>query len=189
VEARDQKRGQPMPDRQLVNEIKTLIVAGHETTANTLSWMWYLVSTHPQVEEKLSHELACLDVSEHPRMDELVKFPYTHQVIEETMRLYPSGWLMTRKARNEDLLGDYFVPAATEIYIPPYFIQRNPNLWEMPDSFTRPLRSRPFTQSASARDASVFGGPKKLHWRSTRPRRDGASPDNDRKTPSFTLDR
>ncbi len=135
MEARDQKSGNPMSDRRLVNEIKTLIVAGHETTASTLSWTWYLLSRHLEVEEKLSHELDCLAVSDYPRMDELAKFPYTRQVIDEAMRLYPAGWLMTRKARKEDLLGEYFVPAGTEIYISPYFIQRNPKLWEEPDRF------------------------------------------------------
>ena len=135
MEARDQKSGEAMPDRQLVNEIKTLIVAGHETTASTLSWTWYLLSRHPEVEEKLSHEIDYLAVSEYPRIDEVMKFAYTRQVIDEAMRLYPPGWLMTRKARKEDLLGEYFVPAATEIYVSPYFIQRNPKLWVEPDRF------------------------------------------------------
>lgn len=135
MEARDQKSGQAMSDRQLVNEIKTLIVAGHETTASTLSWTWYLLSQHPEAEEKLSGELYNLPTSNLPKLDDLPKFSYTRQVIDEAMRLYPPGWLLTRKARNEDHLGDYLVPASTEIYISPYFIQRNPNLWEEPDRF------------------------------------------------------
>jgi cytochrome P450 len=133
--ARDHKNGEAMPDRQLVNEIKTLIVAGHETTASTLSWVWYLLSRHREVEEKLSSELSRLPVSEFPALDELPKFLYTRRVIDEAMRLYPAGWLMTRKARKEDLLGEYFVPAGTEIYIASYFIQRNPKLWDDPDRF------------------------------------------------------
>ena len=135
MEARDQKTSQAMPDRQLVNEIKTLIVAGHETTASTLNWTWYLLSQHPEVEEKLSSELNNLLGSQIPGLDDLPKFAYTRQVIDEALRLYPAGWLLTRRALKDDHLGDYFVPAGTEIYISPYFIHRHPNLWEDPDRF------------------------------------------------------
>jgi len=135
MEARDQKTGRAMSDRQLVNEIKTLIVAGHETTASTLNWTWYLLSQHPEAEMKLSSELSIVGENKFPAIDQLAKFPYTRQVIDEAMRLYPPGWLMTRKARRDDQLEEYFVPAGSEIYIAPYFIQRNPNLWEDADRF------------------------------------------------------
>jgi cytochrome P450 len=135
MEARDRESGQVMPDRQLVSEIMTLIVAGHETTASTLNWTWYLLSQNSMVEEKLSGELSNLHGSEFPEVSDLPKFTYTRQVLEEVLRLYPPGWLMTRKALKDDQLGDYFVPAGTEIYISPYFIQRHPALWEAPDLF------------------------------------------------------
>ena len=135
MEARDQKSGQAMSDRQLVNEIKTLIVAGHETTANTLSWTWYLLSQNPKVEEKLASEINNLVGSKFPGLDDLPKFAYTRQVIDEVLRLYPAGWLLTRRALKDDQLGDYFVPAGTEIYVSPYFIQRHPDLWEEHDRF------------------------------------------------------
>ena len=64
-----------------------------------------------------------------------IRYTYTVQVIEETLRLYPAGWLMTRRSLGDDQLGDYFVPAGTEIYISPYLIQRSPALWETPDAF------------------------------------------------------
>jgi cytochrome P450 len=135
MQAKDRDGGQAMPDRQLAKEILTLVVAGHETTASVLNWTWYLLSQHPAVEEKLRQELEDLTESGFPSLDELPKYTYTQQVIEEAMRLYPPGWLMTRKARKEDRLGEYFVPAGTEIYISPYLIQRHPKLWEAPDSF------------------------------------------------------
>ena len=135
MRARDQKSGQVMADHQLADEIKTLIVAGHETTASTLNWAWYLLSRHPEVEEKLSCELERLRDHEIPKLDDLPKFTYTRQVIDEVLRLYPAGWLVTRRALKNDRLGDYFVPAGTEIYISPYFIQRNPGLWEEPERF------------------------------------------------------
>jgi cytochrome P450 len=133
VQTRDPQSGQLMQDRQLINEILTLIVAGHETTASTLNWTWYLISQHPEVEERLSNELN--DLTNLPELADLPRFPYARQIIEETMRLYPAGWLMTRKALRDDQLGDYFVPAGTEIYVSPYFIQRHPDLWEDPDRF------------------------------------------------------
>lgn len=135
MEARDRESGQVMPDRQLVSEVMTLIVAGHETTASTLNWTWYLLSQNPEIEEKLSRELLGLPGSEFPSLGDLPKFKYTRHVIEETMRLYPPGWLMTRKALEDDHLGEYFVRAGTEIYISPYLIQRHPALWEEPDRF------------------------------------------------------
>jgi cytochrome P450 len=135
MEARDRKSGEAMPDRELVNEIMTLIVAGHETTAGTLNWTWYLLSQHPEVEEKLSSELNNSPADEVADLAKLPKFTYTRQVLEETLRLYPPGWLMTRKALKDDHLGDYFVPAGTEIYISPYLIQRHPDLWKAPDLF------------------------------------------------------
>jgi cytochrome P450 len=140
MQARDPQTGQLMPDNQLIDEILTLIVAGHETTASTLNWTWYLLSQHPEVEEKLDAELnnfrSSLD------LDDLRRFLYTRQIIDEAMRLYPPGWLMTRRALSDDRLGGYFVPAGTEIYVAPYFIQRNPSLWNDPDRFD-PDRFRP----------------------------------------------
>jgi cytochrome P450 len=134
MQARDREGGQPMPDRQLAREIMTLVVAGHETTASVLNWTWYLLSQHPAAEAKLSRELGLLEGG-FPSLDELSRYPYTQHVIEEAMRLYPPGWLMTRKALKDDRLGEYFVPAGTEIYIAPYLIQRHPAHWEAPDSF------------------------------------------------------
>ena len=131
--ARDPRDGQPMPDRQIVNEVLTLIVAGHETTASTLNWTWYLLSQYPEAEAQLVREAS--DLKHLPDLADLPRLPWSRQIIEESMRLYPPGWLMTRKALHDDRLGDYFVPAGTEIYIPPYFIQRNPAIWPDPDDF------------------------------------------------------
>lgn len=132
--AHDRDSGQAMPNRLLVSEILTLIVAGHETTASTLTWTWCLLSQYPDVEKKLSDELHGF-VQRLSNLCDLAKFTYTGQVLEEVMRLYPPGWLMTRKALEPDRLGDYFVPAGTEVYISPYLIQRHPAFWDSPDDF------------------------------------------------------
>ena len=117
MQARDRDTGQGMSDNQLINEINTLIVAGHETTASTLNWIWWLLSQHPEVGAKLGDE------------------GYRRHIIEEALRLYPAGWLLTRRARRDDKFGDYFVPANTEIYVSPYIIQRQPDIWPDPDRF------------------------------------------------------
>lgn len=137
LQARDRDSGQPMSDRQLSREIMTLVVAGHETTASVLNWTWHLLSQHPAVERKLEYELRQCRTTDcaHLTLDELPRYRYTRSVIEEAMRMYPPGWLMTRRALEDDYLGDYFVPAGTEIYIAPYLIHRNPALWEQPDVF------------------------------------------------------
>jgi cytochrome P450 len=135
MNASDRESGRVMGDGQLVSEIMTLIVAGHETIASTLNWAWYLMSQHLEVEEKLSNELNNLLGSEFPSVDQLPRFVYTRQIIDESLRLYPAGWLMTRRALADDMLGDYYVPAGTEIYISPYFIHRDPRLWDDPHRF------------------------------------------------------
>jgi cytochrome P450 len=151
MRARDPYNGQPMADQQIIDEILTLVVAGHETTASTLNWIWYLISQHPEVEKKLSGELALADFSE---LDDLPNFSYTRQIVDEAMRLYPAGWLVTRKALADDHLGDYFVPAGTEIYIAPYFIQRHPSVWEDPDAFN-PDRFQPENSKHRHRLATI----------------------------------
>ncbi len=152
MQARDAQSGQFMQDGQLVDEILTLIVAGHETTASTLNWAWYLISQHPEVEQGLSDELDTLTTGF--EFGDLPRFLYTRKIIDETMRLYPAGWVVTRKALGDDRLGEYFVPAGTEIYIAPYFIQRHPDLWEEPDRFN-PDRFRPENSKHRHRLATI----------------------------------
>jgi cytochrome P450 len=130
IDARDPQTSEPMSDRQIVNEVLTLIVAGHETTASTLNWTWYLLSRHPEAEQKLFEEARQFQGPE-----TLPQLAYSRRIMDESMRLYPAGWLMTRKALNDDWLGDFLVPAGTEIYVSPYFIQRHPKLWDEPDLF------------------------------------------------------
>jgi cytochrome P450 len=135
MEARDRDGGLGMSDAQLTREVMTLIVAGHETTASTLNWMWYLLTRHPQVQSKLSEELTKHLVDKIRSPKDLENFSYPRMVIDEALRLYPPGWLMTRRAIKDDQIGEYFVPAGTEIYISPYYIQRHPRLWTAPDTF------------------------------------------------------
>jgi cytochrome P450 len=135
MQAKDRDRGEMMPDAQLAREIMTLIVAGHETTSSVLNWTWFLLSRHPDADQRLYAQVSALPQGSVPSVEELPKFPYVGQVVDEALRLYPPLWLMTRRSLADDQLGEFFVPAGTEIYISPYFVQRHPRFWPMPDDF------------------------------------------------------
>jgi cytochrome P450 len=132
--ARDRKTGEPMPDKQLLDEVMTLIVAGHETTASALNWMWYLLSQHPDVERRLHQEIDDLPAVP-ATMDEVTQLAYTRQVIEETLRLYPPGWLLTRRAIESDRIGGYAIAPKTDVFISPYLVHRHPDFWTEPERF------------------------------------------------------
>ncbi len=141
MSAVDVATGERMPENQIISEMMTLLIAGHETTANVLAWTWYLLAKHPGVELKLKEEL-CVHGDEPIALDGLPRFAWTRQVIEEVMRLYPPLWLITRIALKDDRLGSYYIPGGTELYIAPYLIQHSPDLWEDADSF-KPDRFSP----------------------------------------------
>lgn len=124
--------GRPMADKALIDELMTLIVAGHETSAITLTWMWYLLSQHPDVEARLHGEVDRLGTKSAPDFADAEQLVYCKQVMFETLRLYPPVWLFSRRALQDDVLGDYPVPAGSDLFISPYFLHRREDLW--PDS-------------------------------------------------------
>jgi cytochrome P450 len=132
--ARDRKSGDAMPDKQLLDEVMTLIVAGHETTASALNWMWYLLSQHPDAEQQLHHEIDSLPATL-ATMDDVAQFSYTRQVVEETLRLYPPGWLLTRRSIEADNIGGYPIAPHTDVFISPYIVHRHPGFWREPERF------------------------------------------------------
>ena len=141
METRDKDTGKPMSDKALIDEVMTIIVAGHETTAGTLNWAWYLLSQHPQVEAALHAEVDAL--GKPPGFDDLGDLRFTKQIIDETLRLYPPVWLYSRKAIDEDRLkhedGDVRIPAGADVFLCPYLLHRDKRFWTEPDAF-RPER-------------------------------------------------
>lgn len=135
MRATDRSDGECMTDSELARQGMTLVIAGHETTASVLNWIWFLLARHPEVDVRIADEIEEHFGKTELSFESLVQFDYTRSVIEEALRIYPPLWLMTRKAIKEDYLGDYFVPAGTEIYISPYLIQRHSGLWEQPEAF------------------------------------------------------
>jgi cytochrome P450 len=140
--ARDKETGDAMSERELIDEVMTLVVAGHETTASGLNWTWYLLSQHPEVDAKLHAELMAAPVDEAPGLGQMEALAYTHQVIDEALRLYPPGWLLSRRTIEADTLGGYTIPAGTSVMLSPYLLHRHPQYWKEPDAF-RPERFAP----------------------------------------------
>ena len=135
MDARDRKSGKGMTDKELLDEVNTLIIAGHETSAGTLNWAWYLLSQHREAEERVLAELAALTPGDDFSFDQLMGLNYTTCVLKETLRLYPPVWLFSRRARADDQLGGQRVPAGAHIFIAPYFLHRRPELWPDPERF------------------------------------------------------
>lgn len=147
------KEGAHFTDDELLDELMTLIVAGFETSANTLNWVWYLVAGHPDVEDRLLEEAKrIMPGVDSVSADNATKMVYTAQVLEETLRLYPPVWLFTRRSRENEVIDGYDVPADTDIYLSPYILHRTDHYWPNPDRFdperfvatAAPKKDRPF---------------------------------------------
>jgi cytochrome P450 len=121
--------------QRLRDELVTLLLAGHETTASTLSWSLHLIDRHPEVGERL-HAEACAVLGDRlPVHEDLHRLRYTAMVIEEAMRLYPPVWILPRRSVGPDTIGRYPVPAGADVLICPYTLHRHPGFWPDPDRF------------------------------------------------------
>lgn len=140
--ARDKDTGEGMTDKEIVDEITTMIVAGHETTASALNWTWYLLGTHPEVEAKLHAEIDAGEELAVPSLQAMEALPYSNMVIREAMRLYPPVWVISRRTIEADTLAGYTVPPDTDVFFSPYFVHRHPDFWSdaerfLPERFER----------------------------------------------------
>jgi cytochrome P450 len=133
--ARDAETNQAMDDKQLRDEVVTFLVAGHETTAVTLSWAWYLLSRHPAAEERLREEVSRVLQGRAPGMADLPQLQYTRMVIEESMRLYPPAWAMNRETYRDDEIAGMHIPARSSVLVSPFITHRHPLFWEEPETF------------------------------------------------------
>jgi cytochrome P450 len=144
------KQPERMSDDQVRDEVLTIFLAGYETVANALTWTWYLLSQHPEVEAKLHAELdSVLRTGNQQRLPTLADYPnlrYTEQVFAESMRLYPPAWAMGRMSTREIHLGPYNIPAGAHVFFSQYIMSRTP------EYFPDPLRFDPdrFTPEAKA---------------------------------------
>jgi cytochrome P450 len=161
LQARDAETGQGMNDRQVRDEVMTILLAGHETTANALSWTWYLLSKHPTVAHRHLAELDRVLGGRPPTVEDLTDLPYNRMVIEEAMRLYPPAWAISRKAIADDQIEGYTIPANSIVFMSAYTMHRHPAFWENPEGFD-PERFTP-ERSAERPQFAYFpfgGGPR-----------------------------
>src|SRR5207302_9834790 len=132
LEARDEA-GEGMPRRQLRDEIITLLLAGYETTANSLGWTWYLLSRNVDALERMEAEVDAVLDGRTPGTDDLPLLPQTRRVLEESLRLYPPAWILGRRALGPDVLGDVEVQAGSVLAMSPYIVHRLERYWPDPE--------------------------------------------------------
>jgi cytochrome P450 len=134
LQVRDED-GKGMSNQQLRDELLTLFLAGHETTAGMLTWAWYLLSQHPQVEARLNQELQTVLAGRSPTVNDLPQLPYTDMVIKETLRLYPVGWMLSRETLQDVEIGGYHIPKGMQLMASPWTMHRDPRYYSDPHAF------------------------------------------------------
>lgn len=135
LSAQDEESGIGMSDRQVRDEAVTLFLAGHETTAMALTWTWYQLAQQPQVVERLEAELDRQLGGRPPTSEDLKRLPYVRAVLDESMRLYPPGWVISREVVRPVEIGGYALRPGQVLFISPYALHRDPNHWEEPERF------------------------------------------------------
>ena len=137
LDARDGDTDEAMTDKEVRDEVMTLLLAGHETTAVALAWTWVLLAQNPGAEAALHAEVDALAAP--PGFDDLDRLPYTRQVFAESMRLYPPAWSVGREAARDTELGGHAVPRGSTLLFAPLHLHRDPRFWDDPEAF-RPER-------------------------------------------------
>lgn len=133
--AEDEATGERMSDQQLRDEMLTMLVAGHETTATALTWAWGLLDAHPDVAATLHTELDTMLAGRRPTVADLPQLAYTRMIVDETLRLYPPVYILSRHVAAEDSIGGYRIPKGAAVDISPYVVHRHPAFWDEPERF------------------------------------------------------
>jgi cytochrome P450 len=135
MHARDDDTGAGMTNEQLRDEATTLVIAGSETTGNTVAWACYLLARHPRIQERLQQEVDLVLAGADPDYETLSRLPFTRAVITETLRLYSPVWILPRRALVDVELGGHLLRAGSRIFFSPYALNRDPRLHRDPDRF------------------------------------------------------
>jgi cytochrome P450 len=158
LSARDEETGAVMTDRQLRDEVMTMLLAGHETTSLALSWTYYLLWRHPETEQRIAEESARVIGDGRPSFAHLDRLTCTRRAIEESLRLYPPAWGFSRLSLDDDEIGGYRVPKGSIVFLIPFVVHRRRHLWPDPERFD-PDRFAPEHEAARPRFAYIpFGG-------------------------------
>ncbi len=135
IEALDVDGSEHMTEMQLRDEVMTILLAGHETTANALVWAWHYIAANPEVSERLRAEVDAVLGGRQPCLGDLAALKYTRMVFDEALRLRPPVWALFRCPLTDDVLGGYRVPSFTTIILSPYVTHRHPEFWDDPERF------------------------------------------------------
>ncbi|WP_029271977.1 cytochrome P450 [Flavobacterium sp. KJJ] len=135
LETRYEDTGEGMSVKQLIDEIKVLFIAGHETTANALTFTLYLLGNNPEIQEKVFNEIVEIQTQTDNVVEQLQKMTYTNAVLNESMRLYPPAWITDRQNVEDDSIGQFNIKKGTLIGVSFYELHRNPKYWEDPEKF------------------------------------------------------
>lgn len=162
MDVKDEDTGEQMSDRQLRDECMTIFLAGHETTALALSWLWYLLYMNPEKAQKLQNEIDTVLQGATPTLTDLQKLEYTKLVVDESLRMYPPAWIIGRRNIEDDEIGGYNIPAGYNVLMPVFAIHRNPEIWENPDEFMPERFSKENMQDKHRYAYFPFGGGPRL---------------------------
>jgi cytochrome P450 len=129
------ENGQGLNERQVRDEVITLLIAGHETVASALTWTWYLLALHPEVGAQMEREVSRVLDGRMPQPADLPRLETTRRIFMEALRLYPPAWLITRTAIAEDEILGFHIPAGALIILSPYTLHRHARFWQQPEEF------------------------------------------------------
>jgi cytochrome P450 len=158
LKAQDEDDGSIMTDRQVRDEAMTIFLAGHETTANALTWTWYLLSQNAGAEQRLHAEIARVLGDRLPTIADLPALTFTEQVATESMRLYPPAWIIGRRAIDEYRLGEYVAPARSILVMSQWVVQRDARFFADPERFAPDRWTPEFKASLPKFAYFPFGG-------------------------------
>lgn len=143
------ENGEPISRKEIRDQVVTIVIGGHETTANLLTWVWYLLAKHPHIEEQLHKELDAVLRGCIPRFDDIPNLVYTNQIIQEALRLYPPGWIVMREAEKDVEIAGHPFKKGSIFLVSPYVVHRNEKFFPQPEEF-QPKRFAKDRQSTIA---------------------------------------
>lgn len=158
-DSQDEETGAQMNNQQIRDEAITMFAAGHETSATGLTWLLFELAKHPGMVEKIRKEAEIFE--DVPTFQQLMQLPYTRQVVEEGLRLYPPAWTMTRQAVNDDMIDGYRITKGASLFLSVFGLHRNPNIWADPVTFNPDNFSTENTKNRAKYNYLPFGaGPR-----------------------------
>ena len=156
--ARDENDGKPLSNQQLRDEVMTMFLAGHETTANALSWTWYLLGHNPTEQQRVRDEIDSVLQGRLPTIADVPRLPFCDRVIREAMRLYPPAYVIGRRCEEDCTIGEHFVPAMTNVLMSQWVVHRDERWFPAPEEFLPDRWTAEFSQSLPKYAYFPFGG-------------------------------